>query len=266
MLGKWSFGDYFKLQAMQYTLEWMTSKDWLGSIPRGCTSRTTSATRNRASCGSPRWAGRRTACSRLGDKDNLWAAGDVGPWGYDTEYFWDFAPDGLPLDTARFEALCESGRIVEIGNDVFMQFNRDDNGVVTELPMKNVDFGGGLERFAMVLQDAHRVYQTDCMDYLIRGFAEVLARCWPALPPARRSCSSWARRLQPVLAGRGPYPHRDAAAGRRRDPRQRRAQLRTAAADPAHHRAGLPPGCARAVHHASGRSRHRTAWAATTSS
>ncbi len=90
---------------------------------------------------------RERACSALGDKDNLWAAGDTGPWGYDTEYFWDFAPDGQPLDKARFEALCDSGRIVEIGNDVFMQFNRDEHGVVTELPMKNVDYGGGLERY-----------------------------------------------------------------------------------------------------------------------
>src|SRR5690606_8216751 len=70
--------------------------------------------------------------------------------------------------------LSESGRIVEIGNDVFMQFQRDEAGRDTELPSRNVDYGGGLERFSMVKQDVRTVYKTDCMDYLIRGFAAVV--------------------------------------------------------------------------------------------
>ena len=56
-----------------------------------------------------------------------------------------------------------------------MQFMRDEQGKVSDLPKKNVDYGGGLERFAMVLQNADTVYRTDAMDYLIRGFAEVVA-------------------------------------------------------------------------------------------
>jgi alanyl-tRNA synthetase len=175
MLGKWSFGDYFKLQAMRYSIEWMTGKEWLGMDPARLyvTHHERDEESRKLWLNEMGWPESRLFA--LGDKDNLWAAGDTGPWGYDTEYFWDFAPDGLPMDTARFEALCDSGRIVEIGNDVFMEFNRDEHGVVTELPMKNVDYGGGLERYSMVMQNVRTVYQTDCMDYLIRGFAEVLA-------------------------------------------------------------------------------------------
>jgi alanyl-tRNA synthetase len=182
MLGKWSFGDYFKLQAMRYSMEWMTGKNWLGLDP----SRLYVTHHERDEESRNLWLKEmgwpEDHLFALGDKDNLWAAGDTGPWGYDTEYFWDFAPDGLPLDTPRFEALCDSGRIVEIGNDVFMEFNRDEHGVVTGLPMKNVDYGGGLERYAMVLQNVRTVYRTDCMDYLIRGFAEVLAGTGLAAP------------------------------------------------------------------------------------
>lgn len=175
MLGKWSFGDYFKLQAMRYSMEWMTSKDWLGLDPARLYVTHHERDEESRNLWLKEMGWPESRLFGLGDKDNLWAAGDTGPWGYDTEYFWDFAPDGLPLDNARFEALCDSGRIVEIGNDVFMEFNRDEQGVVTELPMKNVDYGGGLERYSMVLQNVRTVYQTDCMDYLIRGFAGVLA-------------------------------------------------------------------------------------------
>jgi alanyl-tRNA synthetase len=171
MLGKWSFGDYFKLQAMQYTLEWYTqlgldhSRLYITHHEKDEESRCLWL----KEMGWPE-----SRLFALGDADNLWAAGDVGPWGYDTEYFWDFAPDGQPVDKARFELLGSQGRIVEIGNDVFMQFNRDDSGNVSELPSKNVDFGGGLERMCMVLQDKRTSFQTDCFDYLIRGFAEVV--------------------------------------------------------------------------------------------
>jgi alanyl-tRNA synthetase len=171
MLGKWSFGDYFKREAMQYTLDWYKglgldfSRVYISHHEKD--DQTRNIWVNDLGWPEDRLFG-------LGDKDNLWAAGDTGPWGYDTEYFWDFAPDGQPVDKARFIELCNAGRIVEIGNDVFMQFNRDEAGHVSELPMKNVDFGGGLERMSMVLQDKRTAYQTDCFDYLIRGFAEVV--------------------------------------------------------------------------------------------
>ncbi|MCB1217507.1 alanine--tRNA ligase [bacterium] len=176
MLGKFSFGAYFKAEAMRYTIEWMSSRDWLNLD----TSRLyithhekDEETRNLwlKELGWPE-----ERLFGLGDADNRWAAGDTGPWGYDTEYFWDFAPDGQPVDRARFIELSNSGRIVEIGNDVFMQFQRAEDGSDSELPSRNVDYGGGLERFSMVKQDVRTVYKTDCMDYLIRGFAEVVNR------------------------------------------------------------------------------------------
>ena len=175
MLGKFSFGDYFKEQAMRLTLEWMTGKDWMAMDPQRIyiTHHERDEESRRIWLKELGWPEARLFA--LGDKDNLWAAGDVGPWGYDTEYFWDFAPDNGPVSLERFEALSASGRIVEVGNDVFMQFFRDESGTVTDLPKKNVDYGGGLERFTMVKQDVRTVYQTDCMDYLIRGFAAVVS-------------------------------------------------------------------------------------------
>lgn len=175
MLGKFSFGDYFKLTAMQYSIEWMTGKHWLNMDPERLyiTHHEKDEESRKLWISEMGWPQERVF--GLGDKDNLWAAGETGPWGYDTEYFWDFAPDGQPLTRESFVELTESGRIVEVGNDVFMQFLRDEGGKVSDLPKKNVDYGGGLERYAMVSQDVTTVYRTDAMDYLIRGFAEVVA-------------------------------------------------------------------------------------------
>ena len=175
MLGKFSFGDYFKREAMRYTLEWMTSKDWLGLDPARIyiTHHENDDESRELWLKELGWPAERLF--GLGDADNLWAAGDTGPWGYDTEYFWDFAPDGEPLTKERFVELSESGRIVEVGNDVFMQYTKNEAGESADLPKKNVDYGGGLERFAMVLQNADTVYRTDAMDYLIKGFAQVIA-------------------------------------------------------------------------------------------
>ena len=174
MLGKFSFGDYFKLQAMQYSLEWMTGRDWLGLDPSRLYITHHEQDEESRKLWTDEMGWPEDRLFGLGDADNLWAAGDTGPWGYDTEYFWDFAPDGQPMTKERFVELSESGRIVEIGNDVFMQFIRREDGSVDDLPKKNVDYGGGLERYAMVLQDVNTVYRTDAMDYLIRGFAEVV--------------------------------------------------------------------------------------------
>jgi alanyl-tRNA synthetase len=179
MLGKWSFGDYFKREAMEFTLDWYRSVGLdFGRIY--ITHHEKDDDTRRIWSEQMGWPADKLF--GLGDKDNLWAAGDVGPWGYDTEYFWDFAPDGQPVDRARFIELCELGRIVEIGNDVFMEFSRDEQGNISELPMKNVDFGGGLERLCMVLQDKPTIYQTDSFDYLIRGFAEAVTDAGGAAP------------------------------------------------------------------------------------
>ena len=182
MLGKFSFGAYFKADAMRYTIEWMTSRDWLNldTSRLYITHHEKDEETRRLWLDEMGWPAERLF--GLGDADNRWAAGDTGPWGYDTEYFWDFAPDGQPVDRERFIELSNSGRIVEIGNDVFMQFQRAEGGSDSELPSKNVDYGGGLERFSMVKQDVRTVYRTDCMDYLIRGFAEVVNKATKRTP------------------------------------------------------------------------------------
>jgi alanyl-tRNA synthetase len=182
MLGKFSFGDYFKLEAMRMSIEWMTGKDWLGLDPARLyiTHHERDEETRNLWLKEMGWPEARLIA--LGDKDNLWAAGETGPWGYDTEYFWDFTPGDKPVSRTEFIELSESGRIVEVGNDVFMQFIRAEDGSVSDLPKKNVDYGGGLERYAMVMQDVNTVYKTDAMDYLIHGFAEVVAAATGSAP------------------------------------------------------------------------------------
>ncbi|MCC7479884.1 alanine--tRNA ligase [bacterium] len=172
MLGKWSFGDYFKEEAMRLTLEWYTKELKLDPARLYITHHEKDEETRSLWLKEMGWP--EAKLFGLGDKDNLWAAGDTGPWGYDTEYFWDFDPDGQPMDKARFIELCDSGRIVEIGNDVFMEFNRDEAGNVSSLPSRNVDFGGGMERMCMVMQNKRIAFQTDSLSYLVRAFAEVV--------------------------------------------------------------------------------------------
>ncbi len=197
MLGKFSFGAYFKAEAMRYTLEWMSSSDWLNldTSRLYITHHEQDEETRRLWLKELGWPEERLFA--LGDADNRWAAGDTGPWGYDTEYFWDFAPDGQPIDRESFIRLSESGRIVEIGNDVFMQYQRAQDGSDSELPSRNVDYGGGLERFSMVKQDVRTVYRTDCMDYLISGFAEVVNKATKRNPSDEELFELGARGFNP---------------------------------------------------------------------
>ncbi|WP_420426468.1 alanine--tRNA ligase [Algiphilus sp.] len=177
MLGNFSFGDYFKREAIVYAWEFLTSPDWL-RLPADKLLATVYATDEEAFAvwrdviGLPE-----TRILRIGDKpeggsDNFWQMGDTGPCGPCSEIFYDHGPDvpGGPPGTPE-----EDGdRFIEIWNLVFMQYDRAADGTLTELPAPSVDTGMGLERLAAVLQGVHSNYDTDVFQRLMAAAAEVI--------------------------------------------------------------------------------------------
>ncbi|MEQ9738029.1 MAG: alanine--tRNA ligase-related protein, partial [Algiphilus sp.] len=178
MLGNFSFGDYFKREAIVYAWEFLTSPDWLG-LPADKLLATVYATDEEAFAvwrdviGLPE-----DRILRIGDKPdggsgNFWQMGDTGPCGPCSEIFYDHGPDvaGGPPGTPE-----EDGdRFIEIWNLVFMQYDRAADGTLTELPAPSVDTGMGLERLAAVLQGVHSNYDTDVFQRLMAAAATVIA-------------------------------------------------------------------------------------------
>ena len=158
MLGNWSFGDYFKAGAIEMSWELLTQV--LKLDPNKI--RVTTHVSDEESTELWRKIAGKEAI-RLGNKDNWWSAGETGPCGPCTEMFYDFGGD----------IANEDDRWVEIWNDVFMQFDRDANGNLTPLPKQNVDTGGGLERWAAMLQGKTDNYDTDLFRNLISATEDI---------------------------------------------------------------------------------------------
>jgi len=165
MLGNFSFGDYFKREAIAYAWEFVTSPTYLGISAdrlRVTVHHTDEEARTywREVTGLPdhRIYG-------LGDKDNFWQMGDTGPCGPCTEIFVDLElqPGDPPGELVRdeFERQAEAGRYLEIWNLVFMQFDRSADGTLTPLPKPSVDTGAGLERIAAVMQGEDDNFHSD---------------------------------------------------------------------------------------------------------
>ncbi len=166
MLGNWSFGDYFKEQAI--TMSWDLLTNVLKLDPNRIVV-TTHVSDEEATALWKKIAGKEAI--RL-DKDNWWSAGDVGPCGPCTEMHYDMGadlPGGLPGSPDE-----DGGRYVEIWNDVFMQYNRDANGNLTNLPKCNVDTGAGLERWASVMQGKLDNYDTDLFQHLMDATTDIV--------------------------------------------------------------------------------------------
>lgn len=159
MLGNWSFGDYFKEGAIEMSWELLTKV--LNLDPAKI--RVTTHVSDEESTELWRKIAGKEAI-RLGDKDNWWSAGDTGPCGPCTEMFYDFGEDIKD----------EDNRWVEIWNDVFMQFDRDANGNLTPLPQQNVDTGGGLERWAAMMQGVCDNFETDMFQNLIHATESIV--------------------------------------------------------------------------------------------
>jgi alanyl-tRNA synthetase len=186
MLGNFSFGDYFKRDAIGFAWEFVTSSDWLGISPdQVCVS--VHHTDDEARKLWQEIAGLPPArIHGLSDKDNFWQMADTGPCGYNSEIFVDmeWKPGMKPGTPSReeFEALAESGRFVEIWNLVFMQFDRAADGTLTPLPKPSVDTGAGLDRVAAVLAGHGDIFHTDLLRPLINKVAELVGAPYPGGP------------------------------------------------------------------------------------
>jgi alanyl-tRNA synthetase len=191
MLGNFSFGDYFKKDAIAFAMELITSPDWYGipleklyftvfggaEVAPGNTLGTdTEAADFWIEVGAPK--DRIIAVPGL--KDNFWAMGDTGPCGPCSEIFYDMGvaavddPRGPDCAAGNCTFPCDCGRYVEIWNLVFMQFNRDNSGNLIPLPKPSVDTGMGLERTTAVLEHVISNYDTDLFLPLIAAAARFL--------------------------------------------------------------------------------------------
>jgi alanyl-tRNA synthetase len=176
MLGNFSFGDYFKRDAIRYAWELVTSKDWLGIDPKRLMV-TVYHTDDEAFEVWNKAIGLETRrIMRIGDNpgggsDNFWQMGDTGPCGPCTEIFYDHGPT-IPGGPPGSEN-ADGDRWGEIWNLVFMQFDRAADGTLTPLPKPSVDTGMGLERVAAVMQGVHSNYDIDLFKGLIAAAAKL---------------------------------------------------------------------------------------------
>ncbi len=215
MLGNFSFGDYFKRDAIHYAWEFLTSPTWLG-LPKEKLMVTVYASDDEAfdiwnkEVGMPA-----EKIVRIGDNkgapyasDNFWAMGDTGPCGPCTEIFFDHGehiwggPPGSPEE--------DGDRFIEIWNNVFMQFNRTADGVLHPLPAPSVDTGMGLERISAVMQKVHANYEIDLFQHLLSASATAIGCANDGAPSLKvvadhiRSCSFLiADGVTPSNEGRG---------------------------------------------------------------
>ena len=169
MLGNFSFGDYFKREAIHYAWNFLTGTLALPKERLWVTVFKDDDEAERV------WIEEigvdPTRCTRLGEKSNFWQMGETGPCGPCSEIFYDHGPEisGGPPGSPE-----EDGdRYVEIWNLVFMQYERSGNGVLTPLPTPSVDTGMGLERIAAVMQGVHSTYDIDLFQVLIQAAAAV---------------------------------------------------------------------------------------------
>ncbi|MBD1554597.1 alanine--tRNA ligase [Pseudomonas typographi] len=179
MLGNFSFGDYFKRDAITFAWAFLTSEKWL-NLPKDKLWVTVYASDDEAYDIWTREVGvPAERMVRIGDNkgapyasDNFWTMGDTGPCGPCTEIFYDHGPDiwGGPPGSPE-----EDGdRYIEIWNNVFMQFNRTADGVLHPLPAPSVDTGMGLERISAVLQHVHSNYEIDLFQHLLAAAAQAI--------------------------------------------------------------------------------------------
>lgn len=172
MMGNWSLGDYFKTEAINWSYELLTDKEnGFGLDPNRlyvtCFEGDEDAPRDEESANIWKEIFTKNGISTnriyfLPKKNNWWSAGDNGPCGPDTEMFYDVTgkhTDGMDLE--EYIKLDDRGELVEIWNDVFMEYLKKDGKIVEKLKNKNVDTGSGFERIVMMVQGVNSVYETD---------------------------------------------------------------------------------------------------------
>ena len=161
MLGNWSLGDYFKEDSIKYSFEFLTK---VLNIPADRISVTCFAGDDdapRDDVSAKVWEECGIDKSRIyffGKKDNWWYAGQTGPCGPDTEIFLDM---GTPNCSDDCNPSCDCGKYIEIWNNVFMEYNKNEDGSFTQLSQKNVDTGMGLERITFLMQGKNHIFETE---------------------------------------------------------------------------------------------------------
>ena len=173
MLGNFSFGDYFKRDAIDFAWEWVTED--LGLEPGRLWATVHHDDDDAFNLWLERTAIPESRIRRMGDKDNFWQMGDTGPCGPCSELHYDLRTDRDDRITdAQFEAAGEADQIIEFWNLVFMQFDRALDGTDTPLPAPSIDTGAGLERIAALLQGVGTNYHTDLFLPIIEAAEEGL--------------------------------------------------------------------------------------------
>ena len=166
MLGNFSFGDYFKRQAIEWA--WELSTQVFGLDPKNLVVSVFRDDDEAEQIWREVVGVNPKRIIRMDEADNFWASGPTGPCGPCSEIYYDFKPelgdDGIDLD--------DDDRFIEFYNLVFMQSNRDAEGMLTPLANRNIDTGMGLERMAQILQKVPNNYETDLIFPLIKAAAE----------------------------------------------------------------------------------------------
>ncbi len=181
MLGNWSLGDYFKDEAIRMSYEFLTSKDYL-NIPKEklyftCFAGDDTAPRDEESYNIWKSLGvSEDHLFYLPKENNFWILGSgIGPCGPDTEMFYD---TGKPKCSDTCNPACDCGKYLEIWNDVFMEYYRDESGNLTKLKQQNVDTGMGLERTITVLNGLESVYDSDVFQNLKEKIEELSGKSY----------------------------------------------------------------------------------------
>ncbi|MFH0930051.1 MAG: alanine--tRNA ligase, partial [Candidatus Moraniibacteriota bacterium] len=192
MLGNWSLGDYFKKEAIEWSFEFMTSEKWLGLDPRRLYVTVFEGDDDapldqesiniwqeqfkkagiEAKVAEDKIVNYEKRIVPLGKDDNWWGpAGKTGPCGPDSEMFYDVSPEDGAVE-GKFEEL-NGSRLMEIWNDVFMEYNKKEDGTFEKLVQQNVDTGMGLERTLVTLTGKENVFETDIFQPIIRKIEEI---------------------------------------------------------------------------------------------
>lgn len=176
MLGNFSFGDYFKHDAIAYAWEFLTE---VARLPREKLWITIFTDDDEAHALWQEVAGVDPArIIRLGEKDNFWAMGDTGPCGPCSEIHYDRGPEYACKAEVCGIGQCDCDRFLEVWNLVFMQYNRDDSGTMTPLPKPSIDTGMGLERLSSLLQGVDSNFDTDLFVPIIKYIEEMTGRTY----------------------------------------------------------------------------------------